>query len=228
MKAPDYTARWRDRGYVDRYIRFTRPVRFDGAKWAEKLCVGSNDTVVDLGCGDGKLLLALAPYIRRGIGIDVSAPAIEYAQRNLADSGAENVEFIECDFRELALPVGSINAAVSLAALHHVSDDEKLAVLRSVAEALVAGGLFQLEDDTFNFAPDAFETMAPAMYRQFEERFGSKAWAFMRDELAGEDFEFTPYLESLLSMIRAAGLDVISVSELGLNGAVIRARKPSV
>ncbi len=133
---------------------------------------------------------------------------------------------IERDFRSLEMPSRSVNAFVSIAALHHIPDEEKPAVLTHVRDSLIPGGLFHLEDDTFNFEPEKFAATVPAMYREFEERFGPEAWAFLKRELAGEDFECTPYLENLLSMMRSAGLDVIEVSKLGLNGAVIRTRRP--
>lgn len=226
MDSRDFGWRWHDQRYVDHYVRFTRGVRFDGAEWAKRLSVGRDSVVVDLGCGEGKLLIALGPYIARGIGFDVSTAAVAYARRNIEHAAVANVEALERDFRQLDLARGSVHAFVSIAALHHIPDDEKRAVLASVREALFPGGILHLEDDTFNFAPEQFPSMVPAMYREFEERFGSEAWAFLKHELAGEDFEFTPYLESLLSMMRSAGLDVTEVSKLGLNGAIIRAQRP--
>lgn len=225
MEAKDFTWRWHDRSYVDGYVRFTRGVEFDGAEWARRLHVGSEDTVVDLGCGEGKLILALAPYIKHGIGVDLSTIALDYARRRIAAAGVHNIELIEQDFRRLTLPAGTVSAFVSLWALHHVSDETKAAILTNVKDALRPGGLLHIEDDTFNFPPERFDDMMPAMYREFEQRLGAEAWKFLRTELAGEDFECTPYLESLLSLIRSAGFELIEVSELGLNGAVIRARR---
>ena len=227
MEHRDFSWRWRDREYVDRYVRFTRGLEFDGAHWADRLGVGGADTVVDLGCGEAKLLLALAPHVARCIGLDLSPGALDHARRNIAAAKVSNVELVERDFRQLDLPVNSVKAFVSFAALHHVSDEEKRQVLAGVKEALVPEGLLHLEDDTFNFSPDQFDAMVPQMYREFEKRFGPKAWSFLKKNLAGDDFECTPYLESLLSLIRSVGLEVIQVSELGLNGAVIRAHKPS-
>jgi cyclopropane fatty-acyl-phospholipid synthase-like methyltransferase len=201
-------------------------VKFDGTAWAEKLSVGHNDVVVDLGCGEGKLLKALAPLIFHGIGLDMSAIALERGRRGLKDAGIKNIELRRQDFRKLNVPSSSVKAVVSLWALHHVEDDAKRMVLEKIRDALVPGGLLNLEDDTFNFQPERFGEMVPAMYREFEERFGRDGWEVLKRELDGEDFECTPYLDALLSMIRLAGLDVISVTELGLNGAVVRARHP--
>jgi SAM-dependent methyltransferase len=226
MQHRDFSWRWRDPEYVDQYVRFTRGLEFDGALWAGRLRLGRTDTMVDLGCGEGKLLLALAPHVARCIGIDLSSGALEYARRNIAAAKASNIELVEQDFRQLDLPVSSVKAFVSFAALHHIPDEEKRQVLGRVKEALVPEGLLHVEDDTFNFSPDQFDAMVPRMYREFEKRFGPKGWSFLKENLAGDDFECTPYLGCLLSLIRSVGLEVIQVSELGLNGAVIRARKP--
>lgn len=226
MGIDDIGRRWSDPDYVANYLRFTRGVRFDGALWARTLEVGEESVVADLGCGECKLLVALSPYVSRGIGIDASAPALEHARRNIEAAGVTNVEVFERDLRNLDLASESVNAVVSIAALHHVPDEEKLSVLKSVHDSLVPAGIFHLEDDTFNFPPERFTTMVPAMYREFEKRFGEKGWAFLRRELAGEDFECTPYLQNLLKLIGDASLELLSVTELGLNGAVIRARRP--
>ena len=69
--------RWHDAGYTDSYIRFTRPMHVDGREWARRLGVGPDSVVIDLGCGEGKLLTALARHIGGGIGIDVSPHMVE-------------------------------------------------------------------------------------------------------------------------------------------------------
>lgn len=57
--------------------------------------LGPNITVLDIGCGIGRLELALAPRVRAMTGIDVSPGMIEEAQKRCA--GLTNVEFAVCD-----------------------------------------------------------------------------------------------------------------------------------
>lgn len=172
MTAQDSTGRWHDRKYVQAYLSFTRGVEFDGTAWAKDLNVGRGDVVVDLGCGEGKLLKALAPLISRGIGLDLSSIALDRGRSGLEDAGIKNIELRCQDFRKLNLPASSVNALVSLWALHHIPDDEKRVVLEKIRDVLVPGGLLHVEDDTFNFEPERFAEMAPAIYREFENRFG--------------------------------------------------------
>lgn len=56
-------------------------------------------TVVDIGCGIGRMLIALAPLVHRVIGIDVSAKMVEAASRRCAN--LPNVTLIKGDGRGL-------------------------------------------------------------------------------------------------------------------------------
>lgn len=56
----------------------------------------NNETaVLDIGCGIGRLLVALAPHVRRAIGIDVSAKMVKAARRRCKEY--ENVTVIKGD-----------------------------------------------------------------------------------------------------------------------------------
>jgi SAM-dependent methyltransferase len=82
-----------------------------------------DSVVVDLACGTGKGLAAIAPYIRHGIGIELnptnfslclkhhSAPHIEYRQRDIFD----------LDYRVLLQETGC-NAIVLSHILEHIED----------------------------------------------------------------------------------------------------------
>ena len=49
--------------------------------------------VLDLGCGDGRLALGIAPFASTVVGLDPDAELIERAARHAADAGLRNVEF---------------------------------------------------------------------------------------------------------------------------------------
>ena len=53
--------------------------------------------VLDLGCGWGRLTLALAPLAGRVVGLDRDAAAIRDARKRAAAAGLDNVEFHEAD-----------------------------------------------------------------------------------------------------------------------------------
>jgi SAM-dependent methyltransferase len=54
-------------------------------------------TALDVGCGSGRLALALAPLCRRVVGIDRDAAAIETARERAAALGLANVDFVVAD-----------------------------------------------------------------------------------------------------------------------------------
>jgi SAM-dependent methyltransferase len=53
--------------------------------------------ILDVGCGAGRLSLALAPASKWVVGLDREAPAIQEARRRAAAAGLSNVEFHEAD-----------------------------------------------------------------------------------------------------------------------------------
>ena len=61
---------------------------------------------------------------------------------------------------------------------------------------------------------------------QWERHFGPEGWKFMKEKLAGDDFENTPYLDDLTRMIEGSGLAVNNIVKHGLNGTEITVRKP--
>ena len=62
--------------------------------------VKPENTVLDIGCGIGRMLIALARLVRRVIGIDLSQKMVDAARRRCADE--ENVIVIKGDGREFS------------------------------------------------------------------------------------------------------------------------------
>ena len=65
----------------------------------ELAAVHSSDIVYDLGCGDGRIVIAAAKsYGARGVGVDIDPARIREAKKNASQAGVENlVEFREQD-----------------------------------------------------------------------------------------------------------------------------------
>lgn len=60
-------------------------------------------TVLDIGCGAGGYSIALAPYVKRVVGCDLSPKMIEAARTRAQAEQAENVSFVCDDFATLTL-----------------------------------------------------------------------------------------------------------------------------
>lgn len=77
-----------------------------------------DDVVLDLGCGDGAHLRALADHIGRGIGVDLSPRMIRTARRRAEHS---SLDFRVGDVERLAsVPDGSVDAVLCVGVLEHL------------------------------------------------------------------------------------------------------------
>lgn len=116
---------------------------------------GTLDTVVDLGAGAGFLTLPLAKLASRVIAVD-SAPAMLQAL-SVAASRAEldNIERVTADLALFDLPPQSVDIIVSSYALHHLTDEQKMALLRRAYRWLRPGGKVIIADMMFGRGLDA-------------------------------------------------------------------------
>ncbi len=100
------------------------------------------DRVLDLGCGDGRLL-ALVLSARpgaSGMALDFSPAMLEKAQMRFSDHPSVEVRAHDLD-QPLSL-TGPFDAVVSSFAIHHVSDRRKQNLYSEVFDLLGPGGIF--------------------------------------------------------------------------------------
>lgn len=90
--------------------------------------------VLDLGCGNGALLQALAPRIASGHGVDASAGMIRAADRRNRDG---RLAFTVIDGPALPFPDGSFDVVVSLLSFRYLDWDPLMSEVRRV---LAPGG----------------------------------------------------------------------------------------
>ena len=68
--------------------------------------------VLDLGCGDGRLALGVAPYAGRVDGIDPDPDAIAAAKRNARKAGVRNVRFAAGAAQHLPYPDAAFDVVI--------------------------------------------------------------------------------------------------------------------
>ena len=105
---------------------------------------GPEDTVLDVACGPGLVVCALAAVARHATGIDVTPAMIERARALAAEKGLRNVGWQVGDVLPLPYPDGAFSLVVSRFAFHHFP--EPRAVLAEMKRVCVPGGRVALVD----------------------------------------------------------------------------------
>jgi ubiquinone/menaquinone biosynthesis C-methylase UbiE len=122
--------------------------------------IGPHDAVLEIGCGNGLHLLALAPEFGRGIGVDLSPAMIEAARLRAAGlPGGERVSFAAGPAETLdSVADASVDVALCVGSLEHMLD--RAAVFRSLHRVLRPGG--RLAVLTLNGGALWYRWVAPA------------------------------------------------------------------
>ena len=143
-------------------------------KWGNdlisKLVLSGNETILDLGCGDGMLTMQLANFTRgKVIGIDASKGMIETAKRSYSK---DNLEFKLMDIDNLDF-IDQFDLIYSNAALHWVKDHQRL--FQNCYQALKTNGKlawnFTGEGTTLNFVAVIKEVISLDQYQKYFQNF---------------------------------------------------------
>jgi len=139
------TGSWSEDRLVDRYLDRIGGLapRAAGEDVLVSLLPDHPRTVLDLGCGDGRLaalVLAARPSVEHVVAVDSSPPMLRHAQERFGDEN--RVEVRAWDLEHPIDPLGTFDVIVSGFAIHHLGDGRKRALYAEVARALRPGGLF--------------------------------------------------------------------------------------
>ena len=117
--------------------------------WAKelisKLQLASDESILDIGCGDGKITAEIAQTVPKGrvVGIDSSPNMINLAKHNFPQQRFSNLSFELMNAQQLVFEQ-EFDVSFSNAALHWIMDQKS--VLAGVYKSLRSGGktLFQM------------------------------------------------------------------------------------
>ena len=148
------------------------------------------DCVLDAGTGTGRMLELLAPHIKRGIGIDISAEMLAIARDRMANAGLVNCQVRRGDVYRLPFPNGDTKQGFDAVLFHQVLHflDDPQAALREAIRVTRPGGRILIAD----FAPHDLE--------------------FLRSEHAHRRLGFSEH--EVQSWFRAAGLKSVAAESL--------------
>jgi arsenite methyltransferase len=171
------------------------------------------ERVLDLGSGGGIDVLLSAKRVGptgRAFGVDMTDEMLALAQRNAAEAGATNVEFLKGHIEALPLPADSIDVVISNCVVNLAAD--KPAVFAEIARVLRPGGRIGISDIV------AEDHLTPEQRAEQGSYAGCIAGALSVSE-------FRTGLE-------AVGLSDVSITPShavadGMVSAIIRASKPS-
>lgn len=108
--------------------------------------------IVEFGCGYGTFTNPAARCVSGTVhAIEIDATMIDAAATRAAESGLDNIRFVDRDFIKdgSGLPTGSMDYAMVFNILHH---DEPVSLMREAYRNLKAGGLVGIVH--WNFDPD--------------------------------------------------------------------------
>src|SRR5918994_4242008 len=171
------------------------------------------ERVLDLGSGGGIDVLLSAKRVGptgRAIGLDMTDEMLALAQRNAAEAGATNVEFLKGTIEAVPLPADSIDVVISNCVVNLAAD--KPAVFREIARVLKPGGRIGLTDIV------AEDALSPEQRAERGSYVGCIAGALSFSEFEGG--------------LREVGLTDISLTSThtvaeGMHSVIVKAAKPS-
>jgi len=122
------------------YDTLNAPMTARGNDAVARLELRGDETVLDAGCGSGRVTESLAERLPRGrvVALDASPSMVEAARARLARFG-DRVDYVVADLgRPFDVPGGPVDAILSTATFHWVPDHD--ALFRNLAAVIRPGG----------------------------------------------------------------------------------------
>jgi 2-polyprenyl-3-methyl-5-hydroxy-6-metoxy-1,4-benzoquinol methylase len=106
--------------------------------------IGKNRYVLEVGCGEGFLSIALSKMGNKVVGVDVSSTCIAIARKNARRFEASNVNFSRLSAANMDLPKSSFDWVISMDLIEHLHPQDAFDHLRQAAALLKPKGKYLL------------------------------------------------------------------------------------
>jgi SAM-dependent methyltransferase len=187
----------------------------------ERLVTVAGRDVVDVGCGGGALVRALAARGARVTGIEISESQLAPAVR---DDGGAGARYLVGLAQQLPLPAGSVDVVVFMRSFHHVPPSEMLAALGEARRVLREDGVVYISEPL----PEGdFYALSSLVEDEREVRAAAQRTIAAASEAGLERAGTTEHdVRFCLADLDAFAARLISVDPA--RGALFEARKPEL
>lgn len=165
----------------------------------------SEDTILDIGCGDGKLTQDLSKRVKSIYGIDNSSNMVQ-----LSTERGLKAEVVDCSKLDAWNHSETYSKVFSNATFHWIfsqtkTDAQRVAVLKKIHDLLQPGGTFVCEMGGFGNVAEIQAAFIMAV-----EKFGNKTIA----EAAAASPWYFPHEDTLTKFLQEAGFSVEKIERV--------------
>ena len=103
--------------------------------------LSNNDTVADIGCGNGRHIFPCSNNCRKVIGLDISRELLYIVKKKLNENKIRNINLIHSDFTNIPIKNDALDAVLFIASLHNIRGREnRIQALRELKRVLKING----------------------------------------------------------------------------------------
>lgn len=133
-------------GYVDE-DEWNRSGESTAERIASCTRITTDDVVLEIGCGAGRVGAKLAPRCRTWIGADVSPNMLAFARAALQQAGHRNAQFVPLNGFDLAaIPDSSVDVVYCTAVFMHLDEWERYGYIVEARRVLRPGGRLYVDN----------------------------------------------------------------------------------
>lgn len=170
---PEWWQEMFDIDWIKIYAYKNRDTRREVDGLTKLLGLPPKSTILDVGCGDGRVSLALARHGYQVTGLDCAQPLLDKARKRASQAGLD-VQWILRDMREIDV-IEHYDAAINIFTSfgYFLDDKDDIKALRSIHKALKKGGKLVLDLENLFFIARAAQICGgEPMYRPLDSYRG--------------------------------------------------------